>query len=50
VDDAGAAPTAAAVKERRMTLLSGSVEHVVVVRVYDRYDNMSSVKTVIRGK
>jgi hypothetical protein len=25
-------------------------EHVVVVRVYDRYDNMSSAKTVIRGK
>jgi WD40 repeat protein len=30
---------------------SGSqIEHVVVVRVYDRYDNMSSAKTVIRGK
>jgi hypothetical protein len=28
----------------------GGVEHVVVVRVYDRYDNMSSAKTVIRGK
>jgi hypothetical protein len=27
-----------------------SSEHVVVVRVYDRYDNMSSAKTVIRGK
>ena len=26
------------------------VEHVVVVRVYDRFDNMSSAKTVIRGK
>jgi sugar lactone lactonase YvrE len=26
------------------------LEHVVVVRVYDRYDNMSSAKTVIRGK
>src|SRR6266478_1185396 len=26
------------------------VEHVVVVRVYDRYDNMVSDKTVIRGK
>ncbi|MBV8051666.1 MAG: WD40 repeat domain-containing protein [Acidobacteriaceae bacterium] len=25
-------------------------EHVVVVRVYDRYDNMSSAKTVIRSK
>jgi hypothetical protein len=27
-----------------------SAEHVVVVRVYDRFDNMSSAKTVIRGK
>jgi hypothetical protein len=26
------------------------LEHVVVVRVYDRYDNMISAKTVIRGK
>jgi sugar lactone lactonase YvrE len=25
-------------------------EHVVVVRVYDRFDNMSSAKTVLRGK
>ncbi|PYX08959.1 MAG: hypothetical protein DMG88_08390 [Acidobacteria bacterium] len=25
-------------------------EHVVVVRVYDRYDNMVSAKTVIRGR
>ena len=25
-------------------------EHVVVVRSYDRYDNMSSAKTVIRGR
>jgi hypothetical protein len=25
-----------------------SAEHVVVVRVYDRFDNMSSAKTVIR--
>jgi hypothetical protein len=28
----------------------GQLEHVVVVRVYDRYDNMSSAKTVIRSK
>ena len=26
------------------------IEHVVVVRVYDRYDNMSSAKTVVLGK
>ncbi len=29
---------------------AGDLEHVIVVRVYDRYDNMSSAKTVIRGK
>ncbi len=29
---------------------AGQPEHVVVVRVYDRYDNMNSAKTVIRGK
>jgi sugar lactone lactonase YvrE len=27
-----------------------SVEHIVVIRVYDRYDNMGAAKTVIRGK
>jgi sugar lactone lactonase YvrE len=32
------------------TSVKGSAEHVVVVRVYDRYDNMSSAKTLIRGK
>ncbi len=26
------------------------IEHVIVVRVYDRYDNMSAAKTVIRAK
>ena len=25
-------------------------EHVVVVRVYDRYDNMGAAKTIVRGK
>jgi hypothetical protein len=29
---------------------AGPVEHVVVVRVYDRYNNMVSAKAVIRGK
>jgi sugar lactone lactonase YvrE len=28
----------------------GATEHVVVVRVYDRFDNMAAAKTVIRGK
>jgi hypothetical protein len=27
-----------------------ALEHIVVVRVYDRYDNMGSAKTVVRGK
>jgi sugar lactone lactonase YvrE len=27
-----------------------AVEHVVVVRVYDKYDNMGAAKTVLRGK
>jgi sugar lactone lactonase YvrE len=27
-----------------------SADHVVVVRVYDRFDNMSSARTLIRGK
>jgi len=29
---------------------AGGSEHVVVVRVYDRYDNMGAAKTVVRGK
>ncbi len=29
---------------------AGQVEHVVVIRVYDRFDNMAAAKTVIRGK
>jgi WD40 repeat protein len=29
---------------------AGQIEHVVVVRVYDRYENMISAKTVIRAK
>ena len=29
---------------------AGQVDHVVVVRVYDRYDNLNSAKTVIRAK
>jgi hypothetical protein len=27
-----------------------ATEHVIVVRVYDRYDNMGAAKTVLRGK
>jgi hypothetical protein len=29
---------------------AASSEHVVVVRVYDRYENMGAAKTVLRGK
>jgi hypothetical protein len=29
---------------------TGAMDHLVVVRVYDRYDNMSSAKTLIRSK
>ena len=29
---------------------AAGLEHVVVVRAYDRYDNMSAAKTVIQGK
>jgi hypothetical protein len=32
------------------TTSSTSTDHVVVVRVWDRYENMASAKTVIRGK
>jgi sugar lactone lactonase YvrE len=39
-------PAAAAVKGQA----SVQLEHVVVVRVYDRYDNMNSAKVVIRGR
>ncbi len=28
----------------------GSVEHVIVVRVYDRYDNLGTAKFVLRGR
>ena len=28
----------------------GAPEHVVVVRVYDRYENMGAAKTIVRGK
>ncbi len=34
----------------KVGIAAGSVDHVVVMRVYDRYDNMSSAKTVVRAK
>jgi len=40
----------ATAKLKKSESTSGQVEHVVVVRVYDRFDNMSAAKTVIRGK
>jgi len=47
--DLEAAANASAKKKGRESA-SGQLEHVVVVRVYDRFDNMSAAKTVIRGK
>ncbi|HZE27178.1 MAG TPA: hypothetical protein VE083_07315 [Terriglobales bacterium] len=49
-DGAGTAPFAASRRGKKNEPSSGQVEHVVVVRVYDRYDNMSAAKTVIRGQ
>ncbi len=43
--DVAAAPAAKAKKGE-----PGPAEHVVVVRVYDRFENMSAAKMVIRGK
>jgi hypothetical protein len=43
-------PEDASTKSKKHESTSGQVQHVVVVRVYDRFDNMSSAKTVIRGK
>jgi sugar lactone lactonase YvrE len=40
----------AAAEPVQKTSSPNQIEHVIVVRVYDRYDNMSSAKTVIRGK
>jgi hypothetical protein len=40
----------AAGKTKKKESTSGQVEHVVVVRVYDRFDNMSAAKTVVRGR
>jgi hypothetical protein len=34
----------------RASPANGDTEHVVVVRAYDRFDNMNSAKTVIRGR
>ena len=32
------------------TAKDGSSEHVVVVRVYDKYENMGAAKTLLKGK
>ena len=41
-------PAAKKPKTSAPAVTTPSVEHVVVVRVYDRFDNMNSAKTVIR--
>ncbi|HMK30140.1 MAG TPA: hypothetical protein VK473_10680 [Terriglobales bacterium] len=49
--DAAAAPHAVEpVRNAKSTAAAASSEHVIVVRVYDRFDNQSSAKTVVRGK
>jgi hypothetical protein len=45
--DAPASPSPVKSKKRGG---SETAEHVVVVRVYDRFDNMSAAKALIRGK
>lgn len=40
------APEASAVRDASVR----TIDHVIVVRVYDRYDNMNSAKVVVRGK
>jgi sugar lactone lactonase YvrE len=34
----------------QQTPSTGATEHVIVVRVYDRFDNMNSAKFILRGK
>jgi hypothetical protein len=46
-EDSGSMPTTSSKPKKNE---AGPIEHVVVVRVYDRFENMSSAKTVIRGK
>ncbi len=48
--DPAAKTTASETRNKKNTSPSSELEHVVVVRVYDRYDNMNAAKTVIRGK
>ena len=36
--------------DRGAAIVPGQLEHVVVVRAYDRFDNMNSAKTVVRGR
>jgi hypothetical protein len=47
VDEAERAASAAPAKSKKRE--SPQIEHVIVVRVYDRFDNMSAAKAVIRG-
>jgi sugar lactone lactonase YvrE len=41
---------ASAAKSGKKAVADVSTEHLVVVRVFDRYDNLTSAKTVIRGR
>jgi len=46
-EDSGSMPTTSSKPKKNE---AGPIEHVVVVREYDRFENMSSAKTVIRGR
>ena len=46
----GESPVSGASSGKAKKNETGPIEHVVVVRVYDRYENMSAAKAVIRGK
>ncbi len=37
-------------KSAKKSATEDPIDHVVVVRVYDRYDNLTSAKTVVRGR
>ncbi len=47
---AASAPAPGKPSAKKGTVNDGPIEHVIVVRVYDRYDNLGTAKYVVRGK
>lgn len=45
-----ATATASTRTAKKTPAAEGPIEHVIVVRVYDRYDNLASAKTVLRAR